>query len=165
MELGVHLPQVGFSRPAAGLSRLQEVVDTTRELGFAAISANDHFTFPRPWLDGPTVLAAVADRAGPLDLVTTIGLPSLRGPVPYAAGLVTLAALVPGRVVAAPLVRRRPDELRDRICVGTPAHCADLLTAYAAHGCGRIYCWPVADEVRQLRLLAQEVLHQVAAPR
>ncbi len=76
------------------------VVDAARDLGFAAISANDHFTFSRPWMDGLTLLAAVAERAGRLDLVTSVGLPTLRGPVPYAAAMRTLATLSQGRVIA-----------------------------------------------------------------
>ncbi len=76
------------------------VVDAANDLGFAAISANDHFTFSRPWSDGLTLLAAVAERAGSLDLVTTIGLATLRGPVPYAAAMRTLATLSEGRVIA-----------------------------------------------------------------
>ena len=35
-----------------------------RECGFAAVSANDHFLFSTPWLDGPTALAAVLERSG-----------------------------------------------------------------------------------------------------
>lgn len=82
------------------MERLGAVVDAAHALGFAAVSANDHFTFPRPWMDGLTLLAAVAERAGTMDLMTTVGLPVLRGPVPYAAAMGTLAALSQGRVVA-----------------------------------------------------------------
>jgi hypothetical protein len=45
-----------------------QTVDAARECGFAAISANDHFLFFAPWLDGLTALAAVVEwssgRAG-----------------------------------------------------------------------------------------------------
>lgn len=34
-------------------------VDAARENGFAAVSANDHFLFQMPWLDGTTALAPV----------------------------------------------------------------------------------------------------------
>lgn len=100
MEIGTHLPQLDLGLSPLSLERLTAVVDATRDLGFAAVSANDHFTFPSPWLDGPTLLAAVIERAGDLDLVTSIGLPSLRGAVPYAAAMQTLATLARGRVVA-----------------------------------------------------------------
>ena len=299
MEVGTHLPQVatGTDRPDAG--RVRDVVDAARELGLAAVCANDHLAFHRPWLDGPTLLAAVADRTGGMDLATTVALPSLRGPAQLAASLATLSELAPGRVVAgvgpgssatdhalagvpyddrwrrfdesvlvlrglldggdlpgdwaerlggnevvaprapvpvwvaswgsaaglrrvarlgdgwlasaynttpeefgrarqrlagerrrlgrpdlpaavatlwtwvdddaaragrmlrdvlAPVVRRDPAELADRVCVGTVEHCARLLTAYAAAGCTRIHVWPLGDEVAQLERLVRDVL-------
>ena len=258
------------------------VVDAARALGFAAISANDHFTFSRPWMDGLTLLAAAAERAGVMDLVTSVGLPSLRGPVPYAAAMSTLATLTKGRVIAgigpgssledynsmgiawqerwprfeeasrvlrarfddgppkvelwlaswgspaglrrvarygdgwlasayhstpaefgaarglltdelarlgrnnedfghalvtmwtwitedprdaermldvlAATLRRSPDSLRDRVCVGSAESCAALLREYAAHGCRRVHFWPLKDEPGQLARLARDVL-------
>ncbi|HSF37067.1 MAG TPA: LLM class flavin-dependent oxidoreductase [Nocardioides sp.] len=100
MEVGVHLPQVAASGERVDVRRVRDVVDAARDLGLAAVCANDHLAFHRPWLDGPTLLAAVADRAGGMDLATTVALPSLRGPVQLAAVLATLGALAPGRVVA-----------------------------------------------------------------
>ena len=58
----------------------------------------------------------------------------------------------------APVVRRDPEELRERVCVGTPEHCARLLSAYAAAGCTRIHVWPLGDEAAQLERLVREVL-------
>jgi alkanesulfonate monooxygenase SsuD/methylene tetrahydromethanopterin reductase-like flavin-dependent oxidoreductase (luciferase family) len=100
VEVGVHLPQLALGTAPVSMERVAAVVDAACALGFAAISANDHFTFSRPWLDGLTLLAAVAERAGGMDLVTSVGLPSLRGPVPYAAAMSTLATLSQGRVIA-----------------------------------------------------------------
>jgi alkanesulfonate monooxygenase SsuD/methylene tetrahydromethanopterin reductase-like flavin-dependent oxidoreductase (luciferase family) len=100
MEAGVHLPQCAFDGQVADATKLTQFVDVARELGFAAIAANDHFAFTRPWLDGPTLLAAVAGHAGDMDLATTIALPALRGPAPLAAALATLDVLAHGRVVA-----------------------------------------------------------------
>lgn len=96
----MHLPQVAASGERVDVRRVRDVVDAARDLGLAAVCANDHLAFHRPWLDGPTLLAAVADRAGGMDLATTVALPSLRGPVQLAAVLATLGALAPGRVVA-----------------------------------------------------------------
>lgn len=100
MQAGVHLPQCAFDGQVADASKLTEFASTARELGFAALAANDHFAFSRPWLDGPTLLAAIASISGDMDLATTIALPALRGPAPLAAALATLDVLAPGRVIA-----------------------------------------------------------------
>jgi alkanesulfonate monooxygenase SsuD/methylene tetrahydromethanopterin reductase-like flavin-dependent oxidoreductase (luciferase family) len=63
--------------------------------------------------------------------------------------------------VLAPLLRRDPDELRAQVCVGTPEHCAELLTRYADAGCERVYLWPLGDERRQLELIAGEVVPHI----
>lgn len=59
--------------------------------------------------------------------------------------------------VLAPLLHRDPDELRGQVCVGSVEHCAHLLSRYAQAGCQRVYLWPLADERRQLELVASEV--------
>jgi alkanesulfonate monooxygenase SsuD/methylene tetrahydromethanopterin reductase-like flavin-dependent oxidoreductase (luciferase family) len=56
--------------------------------------------------------------------------------------------------VLAPLLKRDPDELRRQVCVGSPEHCAELLSRYAEAGCQRVYLWPLGDEPRQLELVA-----------
>ncbi len=301
MEVGVHLPQVATTTPTPDVRHVTDVVDAARELGLAAVSANDHLAFHRPWLDGLTLLAAVAERAGDLELATTVALPTLRGPAQLAGSFATLATLAPGRLVAgvgpgssavdhalarvpyderwrrfeesvlvlrallrrddhalpgdwaerlgdasvvappgpvplwvagwgspaglrrvarlgdgwlasaynttpeafadgravvaeerrrlgrddlpaalatmwtwidddpgrtarvladvlAPIVRRDPAGLRDRVCVGSPEHCARVLSAYAAAGCVRTYVWPLGDEVDQLARLVRDVI-------
>ena len=100
MELGVHLPLMEFGDEGLSLRRLTCAVDAARECGLAAISANDHFLFQTPWLDGPTALAAVAERSGSMELATTVALVSLRGPVALAKTLAALDVLSEGRVVA-----------------------------------------------------------------
>ncbi|MBV8991574.1 MAG: LLM class flavin-dependent oxidoreductase [Solirubrobacterales bacterium] len=302
MELGVHLPLMEFGDEGLSLRRLRAVVDAARESGFAALSANDHFVFSTPWLDGPTALAAVIERSGDMTLATTISLASLRGPVPLAKTLAALDLLSGGRLVAGvgpgsskrdydalgisfedrwkrfdeavmilrallrdepvpvrpnhfalpdaplapappgaagiplwigswgspaglrrvarlgdgwlasaynttpeqfasarealavelarqgksaaqfpnalvtmwtwitddrtdadrvlsdvlcPLLRRDSAELGAQVCVGSPDHCAELLSRYAEAGCRRVYLWPVGDETRQLELAAE----------
>jgi alkanesulfonate monooxygenase SsuD/methylene tetrahydromethanopterin reductase-like flavin-dependent oxidoreductase (luciferase family) len=286
-----------------------EAVDAAREHGFAAVSSNDHFVFARPWLDGPTALAAVLERADAMEVATTVALPVLRGPVALAKALAALDVLSRGQLIAAvgpgsssrdyelagvpfeerwkrfdesvaalryllrgeampsghfysvgditlepppardggvplwigswgseagmrrvarladgwlasaynttpelfasarsrlkeqlaahgrdatafpnalatmwtwvtdteeegkralervlaPLLRREPHDLRDQVCVGPPAHCAGLLSRYAAAGCGRVYLWPLGDEAHQLERFAQEVWPAVEA--
>jgi len=63
--------------------------------------------------------------------------------------------------VLAPLLGRDPDELRTNVCVGPAEHCAELLSRYAAAGCGRVYLWPLGDEARQLELVAGTVAPQL----
>ena len=101
MELGVHLPLIPFGDEPLSLARLTRVVDTARECGFAAVSANDHFIFQTAWLDGPTALASVIERSGRLTLATTVSLAVLRGPVPQAKALAAIDILSEGRLIAA----------------------------------------------------------------
>jgi alkanesulfonate monooxygenase SsuD/methylene tetrahydromethanopterin reductase-like flavin-dependent oxidoreductase (luciferase family) len=100
LELAVHLPLMEFGAEGQSLVRLTRAVDTARECAFAAVSANDHFLFQTPWLDGPTALAAVIDRSGVMELATTVSLVALRGPVPLAKTLAALDLLSDGRVIA-----------------------------------------------------------------
>jgi alkanesulfonate monooxygenase SsuD/methylene tetrahydromethanopterin reductase-like flavin-dependent oxidoreductase (luciferase family) len=100
LELAVHLPLMEFGDEGQSLVRLTRAVDAARECDFAAVSANDHFLFQRPWLDGPTALAAVVDRSGAMELATTVSLVAFRGPVPLAKTLAALDLLSNGRVVA-----------------------------------------------------------------
>ena len=262
--------------------RLEEAVDAARESGFAAVSANDHFVFSTPWLDGPTALASVIERSGEMTLATTITLAVLRGPVALAKTLAAIDILSDGRLIAglgpgssrrdyellgipfderwkrfdagvaelrdllnggppglepapprqggiplwigswgseaalrrvapladgwlasaynttperfaearsalppdfpnalatmwtwvakdqaegdrvlrevlAPLLNRDPEELGAQVCVGTPEHCAELLSRYADAGCQRVYLWPLGDERRQIELVASAV--------
>ena len=81
--------------------RLEQAVDAARDSGLAAVSANDHFVFSTPWLDGPTALASVIERTGDLALATTVSLAVLRGPVPLAKTLAALDVLSEGRLIAA----------------------------------------------------------------
>jgi alkanesulfonate monooxygenase SsuD/methylene tetrahydromethanopterin reductase-like flavin-dependent oxidoreductase (luciferase family) len=100
MDLGAHLPLMEFAREGLSRGRLMEAVDAARECRFAAVSANDHFVFSTPWLDGPTALAAVVERSGDMDLATTLSLAALRGPVPLAKALAALDILSEGRMIA-----------------------------------------------------------------
>lgn len=100
MELGIHLPLMEFGDEGLSLARLTRAVDAARECGLAAVSANDHFLFQTPWLDGPSALASVVERSGDMELATTVALVSLRGPVQLAKTIAALDVLSEGRVVA-----------------------------------------------------------------
>ena len=56
--------------------------------------------FSRPWLDGPTALAALIEASQDMTLVTTVGLPVLRGPVQLAKTLAAIDILSGGRLIA-----------------------------------------------------------------
>jgi alkanesulfonate monooxygenase SsuD/methylene tetrahydromethanopterin reductase-like flavin-dependent oxidoreductase (luciferase family) len=101
VDLGVHLPLMQFGEERLSFGRLVGAVDAARECGFAAVSANDHFVFRTPWLDGPTALASVIERSGELTLATTLSLAVLRAPVPLAKALAAIDLLSEGRLVAA----------------------------------------------------------------
>jgi alkanesulfonate monooxygenase SsuD/methylene tetrahydromethanopterin reductase-like flavin-dependent oxidoreductase (luciferase family) len=310
MDLGVHLPLIEFGDEGQSPERLQAVAETARDCGFAAISANDHFLFQAPWIDGLTALASVIRSAGDLTPATTISLAVMRGPVALAKALAALDILSEGRLIAgvgpgssrrdyeavgipfeerwprfeeavrvlrallegrpwpegcrfypavevrleprprrsggiplwigswgsdaglrrvarladgwlasaynttpegfraaseklrdeleasgraaaafpnalatmwtwvtddvaeaeavvsgtlAPLLRRDPGELRERLCIGPPGDCAEILSAYEEAGCDRVYMWPVGDERRQIELIATEVLPRLEA--
>lgn len=101
MDFGAHLPLMQFGDEPLSRRRLEETVDAARSGGFATVSANDHFLFSTPWLDGPTALASMIDRAGAMTLATTVSLAVLRGPVPLAKTLAALDLLSEGRLIAA----------------------------------------------------------------
>jgi probable F420-dependent oxidoreductase len=99
MEYGVHLPLISLDGRPWSLRRLQEYAETAEELGFRALSANDHLLFPRPWLDGPTALAAVLASTQRMTLATSVALPVVRGPVALAKSLAAIDLLSEGRLV------------------------------------------------------------------
>jgi alkanesulfonate monooxygenase SsuD/methylene tetrahydromethanopterin reductase-like flavin-dependent oxidoreductase (luciferase family) len=82
------------------MADLRTYAGAAAALGYHTLAANDHLLWRRPWLDGPTVLAAVAEAAGGLTLATSIALPVVRHPVVLAKALTTLALLAAGPVVA-----------------------------------------------------------------
>jgi alkanesulfonate monooxygenase SsuD/methylene tetrahydromethanopterin reductase-like flavin-dependent oxidoreductase (luciferase family) len=99
VDFGAHLPLLDFGAHPFTLGHLVDYTRAASDLGFAALSANDHMVFAVPWLDGPTALAAVASHAGTMTLATTVALPVVRGPVPLAKTLAALDRLVDGRLL------------------------------------------------------------------
>jgi alkanesulfonate monooxygenase SsuD/methylene tetrahydromethanopterin reductase-like flavin-dependent oxidoreductase (luciferase family) len=99
VEYGAHLPlvELGASR---SLPALRTYAGAAAGLGYRYLCANDHLVFGRPWLDGPTALAALIEASGEMTLVTTAGLPVVRGPVQLAKSLAALDILSGGRLVA-----------------------------------------------------------------
>ncbi len=99
MDYGAHLPLIGFDGQHWSLGGLLEYTETAERLGIRALSVSDHLLFPRPWLDGPTALAAVLDRTGQMALATTVALPAVRGPVALAKSMAAIDLLSGGRLV------------------------------------------------------------------
>ena len=99
MRLGVHLPLADLGDGLPTAEDLRSYLRTARDLGFSSVAANDHLTWPRAWLDGPTTLASVMAAAGDMTLMTSITLPVIRHPMVVAKALTTLAALAHGPVI------------------------------------------------------------------
>jgi probable F420-dependent oxidoreductase len=99
VDYGAHLPLIALDRQPWTLQRLLEYAEIAESVGFQALSVNDHLIFPRPWLDGPTALAAVLTRTGQMVLATTVALPVVRGPVALAKSLVAIDLLSGGRLI------------------------------------------------------------------
>lgn len=99
MEFGVHLPLISFADEQRSLDDLIAFTDVARDLGYTHLCVNDHLVFSRPWLDGPTALAAVLSRSGEMTLATTVAVPVLRGPAATAKILAAIDVLSGGRLV------------------------------------------------------------------
>ena len=128
MDFGLHLPLLDFGGNPFTLEHLISYAETGQELGFSALAANDHLVYAKPWLDGPTALAAVLSHSGRMDLATTVSLPVVRGPVPLAKSLGAIDRLSGGRLIA---------------CVGPGSSARD----YAAVGIPFEERWKRLDEV------------------
>jgi alkanesulfonate monooxygenase SsuD/methylene tetrahydromethanopterin reductase-like flavin-dependent oxidoreductase (luciferase family) len=100
MDFGLHLPLMDFGGNPFTLDHLITYAETSQQLGFSALAANDHLVFSKPWLDGPTALAAVLSHSGSMDLATTVSLPIVRGPVLLAKSLGAIDRLSGGRLIA-----------------------------------------------------------------
>jgi alkanesulfonate monooxygenase SsuD/methylene tetrahydromethanopterin reductase-like flavin-dependent oxidoreductase (luciferase family) len=99
VEYGAHLPLIELGVPRS-LATLRGYAAAAASLGYRYLCANDHLLFSRPWLDGPTALAAVIEASGSMTLATTASLPVLRGPVQLAKTLAAIDILSGGRLVA-----------------------------------------------------------------
>jgi alkanesulfonate monooxygenase SsuD/methylene tetrahydromethanopterin reductase-like flavin-dependent oxidoreductase (luciferase family) len=136
VEYGAHLPLIDLGA-GRSLAALRAYARAAAGLGYRWLCANDHLLFGRPWLDGPTALAALLEESGDMRLATTASLPVLRGPVQLAKTLAAIDLLSGGRLV---------------IGVGPGSSPAD----YAAAGIGFQERWPRFEEaVQVLRALLQ----------
>jgi alkanesulfonate monooxygenase SsuD/methylene tetrahydromethanopterin reductase-like flavin-dependent oxidoreductase (luciferase family) len=99
MEFGVHLPLISFAGEQRSLDHLLTFTEAARDLGYTHLCVNDHLVFSRPWLDGPTALAAVLAHSGQMTLATTVAVPVLRGPAATAKILAAIDLLSGGRLL------------------------------------------------------------------
>ena len=99
MEFGVHLPLISFTGEHRSLDDLLALTRAADDLGYTHVCVNDHLIFSRPWLDGPTALAAVLAQSGRMTLATTVAVPVLRGPAATAKILAALDLLSGGRLL------------------------------------------------------------------
>ena len=134
MDFGAHLPLIDFGTPAS-LPGLKAYAKSASGLGYRYLCANDHLLFSRPWLDGPTALAAVITESQDMTLATTVSLPVIRGPAQLAKTLAAIDLLSDGRLA---------------IGVGPGSSARD----YAAAGISFEERWPrFAETIPMLRAL------------
>jgi alkanesulfonate monooxygenase SsuD/methylene tetrahydromethanopterin reductase-like flavin-dependent oxidoreductase (luciferase family) len=117
MEYGAHLPLIAFDGVAWTLADLSAYARRAAALEYRFLCANDHLFFGRPWLDGPTALAATLEASEDMTIATTVALPVIRGPVQTAKMLAALDRLSGGRLVAGMGPGSSP---RDYAAVGVP---------------------------------------------
>ena len=98
MDYGAHLPVIDFGFHKFSLEWLSAYVRAARDLGFNALSTNDHLIYSRPWLDAPTALAAILSHSGNMAVGTSVILPVVRGPVQMAEALAAIDILSNGRL-------------------------------------------------------------------
>ncbi|MGA5304666.1 LLM class flavin-dependent oxidoreductase [Nucisporomicrobium flavum] len=114
---GAHLPLIDFDGRGWSPGSIAAYARTAVRLGYDALAVNDHLVFQRPWLDGIVALAGVVEHSGDLQLVTTVVLPVVRGPVVVAKSAAALDVLSGGRLVLGVGAGSSP---RDYEVVGLP---------------------------------------------
>lgn len=98
MDYGAHLPVVDFGKQKFSLEGLSAYVQTARDLGFKAVSTNDHLIAHRPWLDAATALTAAIPHSGNMALGSSVLLSVVRGPMQLAKALAAIDILSNGRL-------------------------------------------------------------------
>jgi alkanesulfonate monooxygenase SsuD/methylene tetrahydromethanopterin reductase-like flavin-dependent oxidoreductase (luciferase family) len=117
MQYGAHLPLIAFDDVTSTLADVCAYARRAAALDYRYLCANDHLFFGRPWLDGPTALAAALEASGDMTIATTVALPVIRGPVQTAKILAALDRLSGGRLIAGVGPGSSP---RDYAAVGVP---------------------------------------------
>jgi alkanesulfonate monooxygenase SsuD/methylene tetrahydromethanopterin reductase-like flavin-dependent oxidoreductase (luciferase family) len=100
MQYGAHLPLIAFESATWTLADVCAYAQRAAALEYRFLCANDHLFFARPWLDGPTALAATLERSADMTIATTVALPVIRGAIQTAKMLAALDRLSGGRLIA-----------------------------------------------------------------
>ena len=117
MDYGANLPLKSYDGRPYSLEHLLAYTETAERLGFQALVTNDVMVSSGPWLDGMITLAAVLARTGRMELITSVALPVVRGPIPFAKTLGAIDILSGGRLIVGVGEGRAP---RDYAGVGIP---------------------------------------------
>ncbi len=99
MEFGVHIPVIVDKDDAQTLRDFVHYGEIAEELGYDAIATSDHIIARGPWLDGPTILAAIAGATSRIRLATAVLLPVVRHPLVVAQAMGSLDRLSGERVI------------------------------------------------------------------
>ncbi len=99
MKFGVHIPVIVRDDAAPVLGEFVDYGVTAERLGYTTIATSDHIVARGGWLDGPTILAAIAGATSRIQLATAILLPVLRHPAVIAQAFGTLDRLSGNRVI------------------------------------------------------------------
>lgn len=108
MRIGLHLPQFPTGPAPNTPGTAIELVRAAATSGFDLVATNDNLLFPsategaqRPWLDGPSLLAAISSVVAVPLTALCLALPLHRGPAMCARTLAALNALFAGRLTVA----------------------------------------------------------------
>jgi len=63
--------------------------------------------------------------------------------------------------VLAPVLNRPVAELRERLPIGSAEDCAEQLAAYQNVGVQRVYLWPLADQLEQIKIFMRQVVPSI----
>jgi alkanesulfonate monooxygenase SsuD/methylene tetrahydromethanopterin reductase-like flavin-dependent oxidoreductase (luciferase family) len=98
VRFGAHLPVGVIEGEQHTLERFLTYVEAAAALGYSSLAIADHLT--NAMIDPLTALAAVLPKTQRMELITSVALPVLRGPVPTAKALTALDILSGGRLTA-----------------------------------------------------------------
>ncbi len=99
MEFGVHIPVIVGEDDVPSLQDLVQYGVIAEALGYEAVTTSDHIVARGPWLDGPTILAAIAGATHRIRLATAVLLPVVRHPLVVAQAMGSLDRLSSERVI------------------------------------------------------------------